>query len=48
MIFNSFVPVSDYIFRVQMLGGEQRLLSRVSVANQSALTTLSRQWFNTY
>ena len=41
MIFNSFIPVNDYNIRAQMLGGEQHLLSQVSVANQSAPATLS-------
>ena len=41
MIFNSFIPINDNIFRAQMLRGEWHLLSRVSVANQSAPTTLS-------
>ena len=41
MICNSFIPVNDYNIRAQMLGGEQHLLSQVSVANQSAPATLS-------
>ena len=41
MIFSSFLPVNDNNFRAQMLGVELHLLSRVSVANQSAPTTLS-------
>ena len=40
-IFNLFIPVNDNNFRAQMLGGEKNLLSHVSEANQSALTTLS-------
>ena len=42
MSFNSFIPVNDYNFCAQMLGGEKHLLiSQVSVANQSVPTTLS-------
>ena len=42
MIFlTSLIPVNDNSFRAQMVGGEWHLLSRVPVANQSALTTLS-------
>ena len=41
MIFNQFIPVNDNNFRTQMLGGGKHLLSRVSIANQSAPTALS-------
>ena len=47
MIFNSFIPVNENNFRAQMLGGEQHLLSHVSVANQSTPTTLPTVSVNT-
>ena len=40
MILNSFISVNDNNFRAEMLGGEWYLPSRVSVANQSAPTTI--------